>query len=52
MSTQARETETINRSVTVDCAVEHAFATFTERINSSRRRAFGLPQSARARARS
>ena len=33
MSTQARETETINRSVTVDCAVEHAFATFTERIN-------------------
>jgi uncharacterized protein YndB with AHSA1/START domain len=33
MSTQAQETEAIRRSVTVDCSVEHAFATFTERIN-------------------
>jgi uncharacterized protein YndB with AHSA1/START domain len=33
MSTQASATEAITRSVTVDCSVEHAFATFTERIN-------------------
>ena len=33
MSTQAQETEAIRRSVTVDCSVEHAFATFTERIH-------------------
>ena len=33
MSTQAAETEAIRRSVTVDCSVEHAFATFTERIH-------------------
>jgi uncharacterized protein YndB with AHSA1/START domain len=33
MSTQATETEAIKRSVTVDCSVEHAFATFTERIH-------------------
>jgi uncharacterized protein YndB with AHSA1/START domain len=33
MSTQATETEAIRRSVTVDCSVEHAFATFTERIH-------------------
>ena len=32
MSTQAT-TEAIRRSVTVDCSVEHAFATFTERIH-------------------
>ena len=32
MSTQATETEAIKRSVTVDCSVEHAFETFTERI--------------------
>jgi len=33
MSTQATETEAIRRSVTVNCSVEHAFATFTERIH-------------------
>lgn len=33
MSTQATETEAIKRSVTVDCSVEHAFETFTERIH-------------------
>ena len=33
MSTQATATEAIRRSVTVDCSVEHAFATFTERIH-------------------
>jgi len=33
MSTQAAETAAIRRSVTVDCSVEHAFATFTERIH-------------------
>jgi uncharacterized protein YndB with AHSA1/START domain len=33
MSTQAAATEAIKRSVTVDCSVEHAFATFTERIH-------------------
>jgi uncharacterized protein YndB with AHSA1/START domain len=33
MSTQATETEAIKRSITVDCSVEHAFATFTERIH-------------------
>ena len=33
MSTQATATEAIKRSVTVDCSVEHAFATFTERIH-------------------
>ena len=33
MSTQATETEAIRRSITVDCPVEHAFSTFTERIH-------------------
>jgi uncharacterized protein YndB with AHSA1/START domain len=33
MSTQAAATGAIKRSVTVDCSVEHAFATFTERIH-------------------
>jgi uncharacterized protein YndB with AHSA1/START domain len=33
MSTQATATEPIRRSVTVDCSVEHAFETFTERIH-------------------
>ena len=33
MSTQATDTEAIRRSVTVNCSVEHAFATFTERIH-------------------
>jgi uncharacterized protein YndB with AHSA1/START domain len=33
MSTQEAQTEAIKRSVTVDCSVEHAFATFTERIH-------------------
>jgi uncharacterized protein YndB with AHSA1/START domain len=33
MSTQATETEAIRRSITVDCPVEHAFATFTDRIH-------------------
>ena len=33
MSTQATETEAIRRSVTVNCSVEHAFETFTERIH-------------------
>ena len=33
MSTHAQELEAIRRSVTVDCSVEHAFATFTERIH-------------------
>ena len=33
MSTQATATEAIRRSVTVDCSVEHAFETFTERIH-------------------
>jgi uncharacterized protein YndB with AHSA1/START domain len=33
MSTQAPETAAVKRSVTVDCSVEHAFATFTERIH-------------------
>jgi uncharacterized protein YndB with AHSA1/START domain len=33
MSTQATETEAIRRTVVVDCSVEHAFATFTERIH-------------------
>ena len=33
MSTQATETEAIKRSVTVNCSVEHAFETFTERIH-------------------
>lgn len=33
MSTQAAETAAIRRTVTVDCSVEHAFATFTERIH-------------------
>jgi uncharacterized protein YndB with AHSA1/START domain len=33
MSTQATETEAIRRSVTVDCPVEHAFSTFTDRIH-------------------
>ena len=33
MSTEAAETAPIKRSVTVDCSVEHAFATFTERIH-------------------
>jgi len=33
MSTQATETEAIRRSITVDCSVEHAFSTFTDRIH-------------------
>ena len=33
MSTQAPELGAIRRSVTVDCSVEDAFATFTERIH-------------------
>ncbi len=33
MSTQATETEAIKRSIMVDCPIEHAFATFTERIH-------------------
>ena len=33
MSTQAPELGAIRRSITVDCSVEHAFATFTERID-------------------
>lgn len=33
MSTQAAATEAIRRSVMVECSVEHAFATFTDRIN-------------------
>ena len=33
MSTHATETEAIKRTITVDCPVEHAFATFTERIH-------------------
>jgi len=33
MSTQATETEAIRKSITVDCPVEHAFSTFTERIH-------------------
>jgi uncharacterized protein YndB with AHSA1/START domain len=33
MSTDAATTEAVRRSVTVDCSVEHAFATFTERIH-------------------
>jgi uncharacterized protein YndB with AHSA1/START domain len=33
MSTHATATEAIRRSVTVDCSVEHAFETFTERIH-------------------
>jgi uncharacterized protein YndB with AHSA1/START domain len=33
MSTEAAATEAIRRSVTVDCSVEHAFETFTERIH-------------------
>ena len=33
MSTQATEMGAIRRSITVDCPVEHAFSTFTERIH-------------------
>ena len=33
MSTQATETGAIRRTITVDCPVEHAFSTFTERIH-------------------
>ncbi len=33
MSTHATETGAIRRSITVDCPVEHAFSTFTERIH-------------------
>ena len=33
MSTNATATEAIKRTVTVDCPIEHAFATFTERIH-------------------
>jgi uncharacterized protein YndB with AHSA1/START domain len=33
MSTQATSTEAIHRTVTVDCSVEHAFETFTERMH-------------------
>ena len=32
MSTQAKPIEAVRRSVTVDCSVEDAFATFTDRI--------------------
>ena len=33
MNTQATATEAVRRSVTVNCSVEHAFETFTERIH-------------------
>ena len=33
MSTQATGTEAIHRTVTVDCSVEHAFETFTDRMH-------------------
>ena len=33
MSTQATETGAVRRSITVDCPVEHAFSTFTDRIH-------------------
>ena len=33
MSTQAAGTEAIHRTVSVDCSVEHAFETFTDRIH-------------------
>jgi uncharacterized protein YndB with AHSA1/START domain len=33
MSTHAATTEAFKRTVTVDCSVEHAFETFTERIH-------------------
>jgi uncharacterized protein YndB with AHSA1/START domain len=33
MSTKATETSAVRRSVTVDCSVDHAFETFTERIH-------------------
>jgi uncharacterized protein YndB with AHSA1/START domain len=33
MSTEEATTEAVRRSVTVDCSVEHAFETFTERIH-------------------
>jgi uncharacterized protein YndB with AHSA1/START domain len=33
MSTQATGTEAIHRTVSVDCSVEHAFETFTDRIH-------------------
>jgi uncharacterized protein YndB with AHSA1/START domain len=33
MTTQATEAEAIKRSVTVDCSLEHAFETFTDRIH-------------------
>ncbi|HXL42819.1 MAG TPA: SRPBCC domain-containing protein [Gaiellaceae bacterium] len=33
MSTQATETGAIRRSITIDCPVEHAFSTFTDRIH-------------------
>ncbi|HEY7018950.1 MAG TPA: SRPBCC family protein [Gaiellaceae bacterium] len=32
MNTQAAETEAVKRTVTVNCSVEHAFETFTDRI--------------------
>ena len=33
MSTQAASTEAIHRTVSVNCSVEHAFETFTDRIH-------------------
>ena len=33
MSTREATTDAVRRSVTVDCSVEHAFETFTERIH-------------------
>jgi uncharacterized protein YndB with AHSA1/START domain len=33
MRTQATDTSAVRRSVTVDCSVEHAFETFTERMH-------------------
>jgi uncharacterized protein YndB with AHSA1/START domain len=33
MSTKATETSAVRRSVTVDCSVDHAFETFTERMH-------------------
>ncbi|HUK94172.1 MAG TPA: SRPBCC domain-containing protein [Gaiellaceae bacterium] len=34
MSTQAAGTEAIHRTVSVDCTVEHAFETFTDKIHT------------------
>jgi uncharacterized protein YndB with AHSA1/START domain len=33
MSTQATDIDAVRHSVTVDCSVEHAFSTFTDRIH-------------------